>query len=56
MRFEEVLEAVAAVKGEEWESFRDRHGDWGRDLALAAARGRRALTFAELGHQAGGMG
>lgn len=53
--FEEVVAAVVAVRAEEWEAFRDRHGDWGRDLALGVARGCCALTLADLGRRAGGM-
>ena len=33
--------AVEEVKGERWEEFRDRHGDWGRDAALYLGRRRR---------------
>jgi REP element-mobilizing transposase RayT len=51
----EVIEAVANAKGERWPAFRDRHGDWGRDLVLALARDWTALTLAELGRQAGGL-
>ena len=43
------------VKGERWPDFRDRHGDWGRDLALWLARHRAGLTLRQLGKAAGGM-
>ena len=33
MPFSEVVAAVGSVRGEPWESFVNRHGDWGRDLA-----------------------
>lgn len=41
--------AVEAIKGEKWEPFRDRHGDWGRDAALWLGRRR------ELAERAGGI-
>ena len=34
--FEEVVGVISRLKGEAWESFRDRHGDWGHDLAFMA--------------------
>lgn len=49
------LHKIAFCEGGAWEAFRHRHGDWGRDLALAVARGGCALTPAELGRRAGGM-
>jgi len=54
--FEEVVKALEAVKGEPWAAFADRHGDWGRDLALRVGRMRCGLTLKELGGLAGGMG
>ena len=54
--FAEVVKAVEAVKGEPWETFVDRKGDWGRDLALYVGRMRCGLTLGELGGKAGGMG
>lgn len=53
--FERVIERVAKEKGESWESFRDRHGDWGRDVALWLGRRHCGLTQTELGRAAGGM-
>jgi REP element-mobilizing transposase RayT len=47
--FPEVMAAVATVRGEPWESFVNRHGDWGRDLALYIGRVRCGLTLKELG-------
>lgn len=46
--FEEVTRAVAAARGKPWEKFRDQHGDWGRDLALALGRRATNLTLAQL--------
>jgi chromosomal replication initiation ATPase DnaA len=53
--WEDVVCAVEAVKGDAWAEFRDRHGDWGRDLALYLARRHCGLTLAELGARAGGL-
>ena len=51
--WEQVRKAVERVKGERWEAFRDRHGDWGRDLALNVARRHASLSLRELGASAG---
>jgi len=50
-----VVKAVEAVKGEKWEHFRNRYGDWGRDVALYLARRTGQLKLAELGRLAGGI-
>jgi hypothetical protein len=36
--WEQVVRAVEEVKQERWAAFRDRHADWGRDMALYVAR------------------
>jgi len=51
----EIIGVVEAVKGEKWESFRDRHGDWGRDLVFYVGRKDWALKLRELGAAAGGV-
>ena len=53
--FERVIAAVAQEKGEPWEQFRDRYGDWGRDVALWLGRRHCGLTLQELGQAAGGV-
>lgn len=53
--FEEVQRIVERLKGEPWAKFRDRQGDWGRDLVLWAARRCTGLTLAQLGEHANGM-
>jgi REP element-mobilizing transposase RayT len=53
--WEQVVAAVEKVKGERWESFRDRYGDWGRDLALYVGRRRAGLRLRELAQAAGGL-
>ena len=53
--WEQVVRAVEEVKGERWEEFRDRRGDWGRDLALWLGRSQAGLKLAALGRLAGGL-
>jgi hypothetical protein len=49
------VKSVERIKGEPWASFRDRHGDWGRDLVLWAGRHYGGLTLGALGKRAGGV-
>jgi REP element-mobilizing transposase RayT len=51
--FEEVVAAVEKVKGAAWEQFRDRHGDWGRDLVLYLGRQKTLLSLSELAAASG---
>jgi hypothetical protein len=53
--FEEIVAQVERLKREPWGAFRDRYGDWGRDLVLWAARRYSGLRLRELGAAAGGM-
>ncbi len=53
--WEQIVGAVEAVKGEAWATFRDRHGDWGRDVALWLGRRLGRLTLRELAQRAGGV-
>ena len=53
--FDKIIAAVEAEDGEAWGMFRDRHGDWGRDLTLYMARRHGGLKLRELGQVAGGM-
>ncbi len=53
--FEEIIREVERLKGERWTAFRDRRGDWGRDLVLTVARRRSGLSLQELGRAAGGL-
>jgi hypothetical protein len=55
VEWRDVVKAVEAIKGERWQDFVDRHGDWGRDLALWVARRRGGMMLKELGEEAGGM-
>jgi hypothetical protein len=51
--WEDVRKAVEKVKGESWEQFRDRHGDWGRDLVLYLARRHGGLSLVVLAGHSG---
>ena len=51
--FEEIRRAVEGVKAEKWAAFRDRQGDWGRDVALWLARRHTGLTVPEIARAAG---
>ncbi|MFH0908835.1 MAG: transposase [bacterium] len=53
LTFEQVVHVVEKIKREPWASFRDRHGDWGRDAVLYLARRRGRFTLAELAERAG---
>ena len=53
--FEDVVRKVERIRGESWAEFRDRHGDWGRDLALWAGRKYCGMTLKELGGATGGI-
>jgi len=51
----DILAALELTKGEKWEIFSQRYGDWGRDAALWLGRQRGRYTLSELGQLAGGM-
>jgi len=53
--FDEIVQCVERIKGEKWDDFRDRYGDWGRDLALWGGSRFGGLTLGALGKAAGGM-
>jgi hypothetical protein len=50
-----AVAVVSQLKEEAWEDFRDRYGDWGRDLALWLSRMHCGLRLRELGELAGGL-
>lgn len=54
--WDDIIKAVEAVHGGRWEEFRDRYGDWGRDVALYVGRQRGRLTLRELAELSGGVG
>ena len=47
--FPDIVRMVEELKSQPWAAFRDRRGDWGRDLALYLGRELGAMTLAELG-------
>ena len=51
-----VIGVVERLKGQKWAEFRDRSGDWGRDLVLYVGRRRCGLRLRELGEAVGGLG
>ena len=51
--FETVKAAVERVHGERWQAFKDRRGDWGRDVALVLAHRLGGMTYPELARAAG---
>jgi len=53
--FAQVVAVVERLKGEEWGQFRNRHGDWGRDLVPYLGTSAGALKLRELGEACGGM-
>lgn len=53
--WQRVVTVVEELKRERWESFRDRYGDWGRDMALYLGRRRCGMKLAQLGELAGGI-
>jgi chromosomal replication initiation ATPase DnaA len=46
---EDVLQAVATVRGEAWEHCGNRRGDWARPLAMWAARRYAGMSLREIG-------
>jgi putative transposase len=53
--WERIVRVIAQEKGQAWEEFENRHGDWGRDAALWLGRRVGRLSLAELAGRAGGM-
>lgn len=53
--WEQVVSWMEQLKGEPWEKFRDRQGDWGRDVAVWAARQWGGYALAELAERIGGV-
>jgi putative transposase len=50
--FETVKAAVERVHGERWVAFKDRRGDWGRDVVLVLAHRHGGMTYPELARMA----
>jgi len=49
----DVIRCVEGMKGERWEGFCDRHGDWGRDVVLLLGRKLCGLKLRELAELVG---
>jgi len=50
-----AIEVVEAIRGEKWEDFKDRYGDWGRDLVLHLGQKVCGMKLKALGEEVGGM-
>ena len=48
-----VVALVERLKGQQWEQFRDQHGDWGRDMVLWLGRKLCGAKLRELAKLAG---
>jgi REP element-mobilizing transposase RayT len=55
LQWPDIVSVLEQVKGERWDDFSNRHGDWGRDAALWLGRRRGRYTLSELGQLAGGV-
>ena len=55
LTFEEVVGAIEKLKGEAWVKTSVRRGDWGRPLAMWAARRYCGLTLREIGSRIHGL-
>jgi len=53
--WERAVRVVEELKGEKWEQFRDRYGDWGRDVVLYLARHCCGMKLRQLTEVAGGL-
>ena len=51
----QIVRALEKAKEESWDSFANRHGDWGRDAALWLGRRTGRLPLIELGKLVGGL-
>ncbi len=54
--WDRIVKAVETEWGEGWDRFRDRHGDWGRDVAIYLGRRQGRLALSDLGRRVGGLG
>jgi len=51
--WKQIVKVVEELKQEKWEQFRDRRGDWGRDVALYLGRKQGGLKLKQLGQLLG---
>lgn len=50
----QIVEVVDRLKGERWEEYMERHGDWGRELAMYLGRRWGRMKLREIGRAVGG--
>jgi putative transposase len=50
--WEKIVQTLEMEKGERWDEFRDRYGDWGRDMALWLGRTIGRMRLRELAEMA----
>jgi REP element-mobilizing transposase RayT len=55
LHFEDIVRVVSNHKGENWDEYSSRRGDWGRDMVLLLARENTMMTNRELAERAGGI-
>jgi putative transposase len=55
LSFEEITRRMEDIKGERWDSFKDRKGDAGRDVVMWVARRHGGYKLRELAEKAGGV-
>ena len=55
LSIEEIIRRVENIKGEWWDSFKDRKGDTGRDVVMWVARRHGGYKLRELAEKAGGV-
>ena len=51
VEWEKIVEVVERIKGEKWKQFRDRHGDWGRNMVWKIAREQGRYKLREIGER-----
>jgi chromosomal replication initiation ATPase DnaA len=55
LQFEDIVRVVSRHRGENWEKYASRRGDWRRDMMLLLARKNTMMTKTELAARAGGI-
>jgi putative transposase len=55
LSIEEITRRLESIKGEKWDSFRDRKGDTGRDVVMWVARRHGGYKLRELAEKVGGV-
>ncbi len=54
-QIDQIVAAVSKVKGEAWEMYRNRRGDWGRAMVLMVGRRKAGIANGTLAEWLGGM-